>query len=163
MAEISYARANRQYVEMTPNEIWDFIASQRVMFVGLAGNDGYPHVTPVWHVVDNKTIYFRGSSYKTKMRLAASAPICCTFADGTRYIDLRGVVVRGTSSLVKDESSLERVHVMIQTKYADMNRTESNPPSSWLTARAAEKSSTIKVEPERISSWDNGKLSKWQP
>src|SRR5258708_37998880 len=82
---ISYRRINRQYVAMSEEEVWDYLEPKNTIYVAFVQDDGYPHLTPVWFVVMDRKLYFRGSSYKVKFRLARSAKVCCACDDGTKY------------------------------------------------------------------------------
>jgi nitroimidazol reductase NimA-like FMN-containing flavoprotein (pyridoxamine 5'-phosphate oxidase superfamily) len=143
---------------MTPDEVWQFLASQPTLFFALVAADGYPFVTPVWFVLKDHVIWFHGASYKAKFALADGAKVCCTCADGERYPELRGVVIRGRSSVVRDSAHLDDVESRMRAKYADRTFKQAEVPEAWLLARRGETKTWIAVHPERISSWDNTKL-----
>jgi nitroimidazol reductase NimA-like FMN-containing flavoprotein (pyridoxamine 5'-phosphate oxidase superfamily) len=158
-----YVRANRQYVAMTSDEVWQFINSQKVMYVAFASEDGYPHVTPVWHISIDRVVYFRATSNKVKAKLADNAKVCCALADGEGFTELRGVVIRGRARVLTDAALIQRCRDLIDAKYAGLRSRDLGVPDRWLAARDAESSSMIEVAPVRISSWDNSKLDAWEP
>jgi nitroimidazol reductase NimA-like FMN-containing flavoprotein (pyridoxamine 5'-phosphate oxidase superfamily) len=163
MTTVAYRRVNRQYVAMTTAEVWEFVDSQRVAFVAFVDRDMYPHVTPVWYVSIAGTLYFRATSNKVKAKLADNARVCCTFADGERFTELRGVVIRGRSRLLNDPALIERCSELLDKKYAGLRSRDLDVPDRWLAARDLDSSSMVAVAPERISSWDNSKLDAWNP
>src|SRR6202167_5594470 len=163
MAAPDYVRANRQYVAMTSDEVWQFVDSQKVMHVALAGEDGYPHVTPVWHVSIDRVVYFRATSNKVKAKLADDAKVCCALDDGEGFTELRGVIIRGHARVLTDHKLLRRCSELIDVKYTGLRSRDLGVPDRWLAARDAESSSMIAVTPVRISSWDNSKLDAWEP
>jgi nitroimidazol reductase NimA-like FMN-containing flavoprotein (pyridoxamine 5'-phosphate oxidase superfamily) len=163
MTNVPYVRVNRQYVAMTETEVWSFINSQKVMFAAFVDENEYPHVTPVWHVAIDGTVYFRATSNKVKAKLANGAKVCCTLADGERFTELRGVVIRGRARVVMDAALIKRCSDLINEKYVGLRSRDVGVPDRWLTARDAEITSMIEVTPERISSWDNSKLDSWNP
>jgi nitroimidazol reductase NimA-like FMN-containing flavoprotein (pyridoxamine 5'-phosphate oxidase superfamily) len=163
MSAPDYVRANRQYVAMTPDEVWQFVDSQQQMYVALSGEDGYPHVTPVWHVSIDQVLYFRATSNKVKAKLADDAKVCCALADGQGFTELRGVVIRGHARVLGDPELIRRCSELIDVKYAGLRSRDLGVPDRWLAARDAESSSMIQVAPVRISSWDNSKLDAWEP
>jgi nitroimidazol reductase NimA-like FMN-containing flavoprotein (pyridoxamine 5'-phosphate oxidase superfamily) len=163
MSDVDYVRVNKQYVAMTTTEVWQFIDSQKVMYAAFVDENDYPHVTPVWHVSIDRTIYFRATSNKVKAKLAGDARVCCTVADGEKFTELRGVVVRGRSRVVSDPALVGRCGDLMDEKYVGLRSRDLNVPDRWLAARNAEPSTMIEVTPERISSWDNRKLESWNP
>lgn len=163
MNDVAYKRVNRQYVAMTADEAWKYIDSQKVMFVGFVDENGDPHVTPVWHVSIEETIYFRATSNKVKAKVADDARVCCTIADGERFNELRGVVVRGHSRVLTDPVLIERCAELLDEKYVGLRSRDLKMPDRWLAARDRDPSTMIEVTPEQISSWDNSKLDSWNP
>jgi nitroimidazol reductase NimA-like FMN-containing flavoprotein (pyridoxamine 5'-phosphate oxidase superfamily) len=161
MSDITYKRVNRQYVAMTTDEVWSFIDSQKVMFVGYTDSNGDPHVTPVWHIRIDGTVYFRATSNKVKAKLADNSPVCCTIADGERFTELRGVVIRGNSRLVRAAGLVERCSELLDEKYVGLRSRDLQVPERWMAARELDGSSMIEVTPWQISSWDNSKLDAW--
>ena len=158
MHMVTYRRANKQYVAMTDDEVWAFIDSRKVMFIAFNGVDGYPHLTPVWHVAIDRKLYFRATSSKVKVRLSDSAKVCCAFEDGELFTELRGVALWGRASVVGDAGMIERYSALQRTKYAGLTSRDLAMPDAWLRERSAEESSIVEVDPERISSWDNRKI-----
>lgn len=156
---ISYRRANRQYLPMTEEEVWRYLESrQGAMFVAFVREDGYPHLTPVWFVAVDRKLYFSGKSYKAKMRLADSAKVCCSWEDGFRYTELRGVALWGRSRVVDDPAVIERVKALLKAKNAGRAYEQSEVPGDWARERRSESTTIVEIQPERVSSWDNRKL-----
>jgi nitroimidazol reductase NimA-like FMN-containing flavoprotein (pyridoxamine 5'-phosphate oxidase superfamily) len=163
MPAADYVRANRQYVAMTPDEVWQFVDSQKVMRVAFSDQNGYPHVTPVWHVSIDRVVYFRATSNKVKAKLADDAKVCCELDDGEGFTELRGVVIRGHARVLTEPALIRRCSELIDVKYTGLRSRDLGVPDRWLAARDAERSSMIEVTPVRISSWDNSKLDSWEP
>ena len=155
---VTYRRANRQYVSMSEKEIWDFLASQRKIYVGFPMPNGYPHVSPIWFCIKNKRIYLRTHDYKVKTRLARSGRACCVTDDGDLYRELRGVIVWGRSRVVTEPRLVKQINEIIDKKYARQQWKPSQMPSSWVRERRREKRAFIEVIPEKIDSWDNRKV-----
>jgi nitroimidazol reductase NimA-like FMN-containing flavoprotein (pyridoxamine 5'-phosphate oxidase superfamily) len=154
----SYRRANKQYIAMNEEEVWAYLESMNRIVVALVQADGYPHASPVWFVIIDRKIYFTGASYKVKFKLAESAKICCVCDDGESYIQFRGVMVWGESSLVKDPGLSRAATALFENKYARLRYEPTRVPAEWVKERVAESWTWVEVRPERISSWDNTKL-----
>jgi nitroimidazol reductase NimA-like FMN-containing flavoprotein (pyridoxamine 5'-phosphate oxidase superfamily) len=155
---VIYRRANRQYVAMSEREVWKFLESQTKIYAGFPMRDGYPHVSPIWFCVENRMIYLRTHDYKTKAKLARAGKACLVADDGYLYRELRGVIVWGRSRVITDPKLIERIDGMLDRKYSKQQWTPSEMPRKWVEERRKEKRAFIEVKPERIDSWDNGKV-----
>lgn len=156
---VTYRRINRQYIAMTEAEVWAFIDSQRVMFVAFVREDGYPHVTPVWFVPFDRKIYFKGSSYKVKIRLAETGRACCAWEQGGSYQQMRGVVLWGQARTVHEVELVATANRLLAERYAGLSWDPARVPADWAQTQRTEAKTIVEIVPERISSWDNGKLT----
>jgi nitroimidazol reductase NimA-like FMN-containing flavoprotein (pyridoxamine 5'-phosphate oxidase superfamily) len=155
---VIYRRANRQYVAMSEDEVWRFLDSQGKIYVAFTMPDGYPHVSPIWFCVENKRIYMRTHDYKVKTALAKSGKACCVIDDGYAYRELRGVIVWGRSRVITDTDLKDHINAILDKKYLKQQWKPSEMPSRWVEERRLEKRAFIEVIPERIDSWDNGRV-----
>jgi nitroimidazol reductase NimA-like FMN-containing flavoprotein (pyridoxamine 5'-phosphate oxidase superfamily) len=153
-----YRRANRQYVAMSRDEVWQFLRSQRRVYLGFSMDDGYPHVTPIWFVIEDETVYMRAQDYKVKVGLAAKGKACVVIDDGDKYRELRGVVMWGRSRLVDDERTIERITELFDAKYSDRQWKAEEMPEGWVRERIGERRAYIEFVPEKVDSWDNRKV-----
>jgi nitroimidazol reductase NimA-like FMN-containing flavoprotein (pyridoxamine 5'-phosphate oxidase superfamily) len=153
-----YKRANRQYVAMSRKEVWEFLQSQRRVYLGFSMDDGYPHVTPIWFVTIGEKVYMRAQSYKVKVGLAKKGKACVVIDDGDRYRELKGAVMWGRSRLLSDKRLISKVGALFEEKYADRQWKAAEMPGAWVRARSKETRSFIEFVPEKVDSWDNSKV-----
>jgi nitroimidazol reductase NimA-like FMN-containing flavoprotein (pyridoxamine 5'-phosphate oxidase superfamily) len=161
-ATVSYVhrRANRQYVRMTDEEMWKFLESRDRVFVGFPAPGGFPHVSPIWFCVLDGKIYLRTQEYKVKTKLATGQKVCLSIDDGKYYRELRGVVIWGSSKVLTDPNLIQRVSNVFIIRYKNEQWKSSEMPRWWVRERKKERRAYIEVVPERVSSWDNSKLSR---
>jgi nitroimidazol reductase NimA-like FMN-containing flavoprotein (pyridoxamine 5'-phosphate oxidase superfamily) len=153
-----YRRANRQYVAMSRREVWEFLESQRRVYLGFAMDNGYPHVTPIWFVIVGERVYMRAQDYKVKVGLAAKGKACVVIDDGDKYRDLRGAVMWGRSRIVSEKKLTARLTSLFEAKYAERQWKAAEMPADWVRARSKEKRAFIEFVPEKVDSWDNRKV-----
>ncbi len=158
MTVLVHRSANRQYAAIPDDEVWRFIDSREKVYVAFPMENGYPHVTPIWFCVLDKKLYLRTQDYKVKTRLAKAGKACCTLDDGSRYVELRGVVIWGKSRLVLEEGLVDRIEKTMRVKYKDQQWKASEMPYWWVKERRAESRSYIEIVPTKISSWDNSRI-----
>ena len=155
---VVYRRANRQYVAMSRDEVWRFLESQRRVYLGFAMKNGYPHVTPIWFVVEGGRVYMRAQSYKVKVGLASRGKACLVIDDGDKYRELRGVVVWGRSRVVSSKALIATVDDLFDAKYSARQWKIAEMPPEWVKERRKEKRAYIEFVPEKVDSWDNSKV-----
>ena len=158
LSSLRHRRANRQYTPIPEGEVWRFIDSREKLYVAFAMENGYPHVTPMWFCVLDKKLYLRTQDYKVKARLAREAKVCCTLDDGSRYVELRGVVIWGRARVVEEEALAARIEKVMRMRYKVQQWKASEMPEWWVRERKAEKRAYIEIVPEKMSSWDNGRV-----
>jgi nitroimidazol reductase NimA-like FMN-containing flavoprotein (pyridoxamine 5'-phosphate oxidase superfamily) len=153
-----YRRANRQYVAMSRREVWQFLESQRRVYLGFAMDNGYPHVTPIWFVIVGERVYMRAQDYKVKVGLAAKGKACVVIDDGDKYRELRGAVMWGRSRLISDERLIAKLTKLFDARYSDRQWKAEEMPKDWVKERNKEKRAFIEFVPEKVDSWDNRKV-----
>ena len=155
---VLYRRANRQYVAMSRREVWQFLESQRRVYLGFTMENGYPHVTPIWFVVMGGMIYMRAQDYKVKVGLAAKGKACVVIDDGDKYRELRGAVMWGSSRLITEKKLIAKVTELFEVKYSDRQWKADEMPREWVKERNKEKRAFIEFVPKKVDSWDNRKV-----
>jgi nitroimidazol reductase NimA-like FMN-containing flavoprotein (pyridoxamine 5'-phosphate oxidase superfamily) len=153
-----HKRANRQYVAIPDKDLWSFIDSREKLYVAFTMKSGYPHVSPIWFCVLQKKLYLRTQDYKVKTRLARTGRACCTLDDGSRYRELRGVVIWGRCRVVTEKELIDRIEMILRMKYKEQQWKSSQMPAWWVEERKEEKRTYIEIVPERLSSWDNSRI-----
>jgi hypothetical protein len=156
-----HRRSNRQYVAMTDDELWQFLAEQKVMLFSFVLGDGYPHLSPIWYVTMDHVIYFRATSNKVKATVTDGAKVCCAVEQGEKFTDLRGAIIWGRARVIRDQHLIERYNVLAREKYTGLSSADLSVPEEWARQREEDPYTFIAVAPERLSSWDNRKLNSW--
>ena len=153
-----YRRANRQYVALSRREVWQFLESQRRVYLGFSMENGYAHVTPIWFVIVRERVYMRAQDYKVKVGLAAKGTACVVIDDGDKYRELRGAVMWGRSRLISEKRLIAKLTELFDAKYSDRQWKADEMPKDWVRERSTEKRAFIEFVPEKVDSWDNRKV-----
>lgn len=146
----------RKLIEIDDAERARYFADAKTVMLVSIGRDGYPHAVPMWFMVDDDgsilmTTY--GRSQKA-VNLRRDPKTALLVESGERYDELKGVLIRGTATVLEDEELCVRVLMTIHAKHygelatgvADVMRAQ------------ARKRVVLKITPERVSSWDHSKL-----
>jgi hypothetical protein len=109
----------------------------------------------MWYAVLDGTIWFETKARSQKAQnLRRDDRITCMIEDGLTYDSLRGVSIEGRGAIVDDPDELWRVGVSVWERYSGPYTEEMRPfVEVMLHKRVA-----VRVDPERIRSWDHHKL-----
>ena len=130
---------------MTPDELEDFLRTERTVRVGTVSPDGEPHVAPLWFVWHEGAMYFNSlkRSRRSKDVERGSRVAACVDA-GHEYGELRGAIVYGT---VENAGDVPHVRQMFGDKYWNGIEIPEVKSHAWLVLR-----------PDKIVSWDFKKI-----
>jgi len=145
----------RSQITMTDDEIAQFLARSRTATMATIGPDGTPHLVAMWYALIDGAIWFetKGRSQKA-VNLRRDGRITVMVEDGLTYDTLRGVSIEGTGVIVEDPEAIWDVGVSVWERYNGPYTEEVKPLVEFmLTKRIA-----VRVEVERMRSWDHRKL-----
>lgn len=152
----------RKDISMTDAEAAAFMASQRTLQVATLGHDGFPHVAPMWFVVEDGRIVFRSFTKSQKIvNLQRDPRLTVLLEDGEAYDALRGLMIKGRARLVDDRDEVLRLYGKVSVRYTMPGVDPESLDDDALEAmfgRHADKNTAVVVEPEQVISWDHRKL-----
>jgi PPOX class probable F420-dependent enzyme len=128
----------------------DFLARERLCRVATVDKNGRPHVVSVCHVLVDGKIYFATETGSKKAWNLKANPRATILVDlySEDWSILRGVMVQGTSRLIRGGSPFRRIQKLLYQKY----------PQYPDQAALDESSDTIvEVTPAHVSSWGFGR------
>ncbi len=155
----------RKDLSMTEAELLEFLGEgQKSLQVASNDPDGYPHLVPMWFVVEDGRIVFRSFSKSQKiLNLRRDPNLTVLVEEGTGYTELRGAMVKGEANLVDDADYCLDLYVALANRYAflagvEPGATPEEEVREYFAGFAAKQTAVI-VEPVEIVSWDYRKLS----
>jgi len=152
----------RKDVSMTPNEVQEFLAASNILEVATLGPDGWPHLAPMWYVLEDGQVAFRSFTKSQKIvNLERNPNLTVLVETGHEYSQLRGVMIKGTARLITDPEYVLAIYGRLAAKYPMSNDTPMEFDGAALEAafgRFAPKNTVVIVEPVKTTSWDHTKL-----
>jgi PPOX class probable F420-dependent enzyme len=153
----------RKDITMTPEEQQAFLAEGHTLIVSTVGKDGFPHVAPMWYIVQDGKVAFRSFTKSQKIvNLTRNPRITLLLETGKTYAELRGLMIKGTARLVSDPAEVLAMYGELSKRYAFVG-TEVTPMEGEaleaMFGRFAAKNTGVIVEPESVISWDHTKLA----
>lgn len=147
---------------MTPAELQAFLEAEQVLQVATIGPDGFPHLVPMWYVIEGDRIVFRSFSKSQKItNLRRDPRLTVLLERGKAYAELQGVMIKGRARLEDDPGYVLALYGRLAAKYPMVGNTPTELDPGVLEAafgRYAAKNTAVIVEPERTVSWDHTKL-----
>jgi general stress protein 26 len=153
--------SRRDQIKMTGDEISAYLEGAKTVILCSNSRNGHPHPMPMWFTIAaDGAIQMTTFAKSQKVNNLRKDPRCSLIVEsGLEYQDLKGVVIEGRAEILEDQE------LIIDTLMVAANPGGSPPsdPEQLKALRAAmagnaSKRVLIRVLPERILSWDHGKL-----
>lgn len=147
--------SRRDQIKLTPEEQADFLAQARTIALCTIDKDGYPHVVTMAYMVKDGHIYM--SSYRKAQKVVnirRNPKVAVMVESGTAYHELRGLMIRGRCDLIDEPEEVWKTMREIR----QFQEGSPPPPADALVKARAQKRVILKIIPEKVASWDHGKL-----
>ena len=145
----------RAQITMTDAEITAFIEQHRTATMATIGPTGQPHLVAMWFAVIDGVIWFETKAKAQKVQnLRRDDRLTCMIEDGKTYDTLRGVSIEGRGVIVEDPDAIWAVGVNVWERYTGPYSDEMKPFVELMLNKRV----VVRVEPERVRSWDHRKL-----
>ena len=155
------ATSRRELIRMTDDEVATFVDARLSLQVGTIERDGSIHLSTLWYAVIGGNVVFETYSRSQKIvNLERDDRITVLCEDGTKYEQLRGVMVRGRAILHAEDGAGGADEVR-RVARAVMRRNEPDIPEEHFEGAVglwAAKRTVVIVEPEKVITWDHSKL-----
>jgi PPOX class probable F420-dependent enzyme len=158
--------SRRDQIRMTDAELADFIGAAQTIIVVSNGKDGVPHPMPMWFGVEPGGVIVMTTFTKSQKikNLERDPRVALLVEKGTEYSQLQGAVIYGKAELVRDPAGVVDILTTVTMRQQGKLRSfgAADDPVAQQLGRAfaatAPKRTGIRVKPEKVVSWDHGKL-----
>lgn len=139
----------RSRLRLTDEELERFLIEQRTLRLATVGDDGVPHVVPLWFVWHDGAIWLNSLAKSERHgHLRAGRPVGLVLDDGERYEELRGVRMSGRPEIVADDDPVRvEAYRLFARKYFGVDELPNQ--------RSYE---TVRIVPDEVASWDFRKI-----
>ena len=104
----------------------EFLKSQKILRLATVGNDGVPHIVPVWYHYAAKKFYVGTNSGTKKARnLERNSAVGFCIDAGVNSPDIFGIMGQGRASLILEKGRVSRMAKKILSRYFDSLEDES--------------------------------------
>ena len=149
--------SRRNQISLTTEEQKLFLEEGWTLQVGTNSASGFPHLAAMWYILNEDLIHFTtfGKSQKV-VNIRRDPNVTIMLESGKEYAELRGLVMQGTAELVNDTDYIVDIMAQVALKYRGMPVNTTDPEAAY---KAASKRIVVRVQPQKIYSWDHTKLS----
>ncbi|QEU95856.1 pyridoxamine 5'-phosphate oxidase family protein [Streptomyces kanamyceticus] len=143
-------------IMMTPDELDEFLSTERTCRVATVSPDGAPHVSTLWFVWDGASLWlYSVTRSKRWSDLRHDQRIAVVIDTGVRYDELRGVELSGTVEFVGESPrsgepcpELDAPERLFAQRVFGLDAMPHDGRHAW-----------IRLTPDAVASWDFRKLA----
>ncbi|MGW3422297.1 pyridoxamine 5'-phosphate oxidase family protein [Streptomyces phaeochromogenes] len=143
-------------IMMTPDELDEFLTTQRTCRVATVSADGAPHVSTLWFLWDGKSLWLYSITRSKRWADLRRDPRVAVVVDtGEGYDELRGVELSGTVEFIGEaprtgepHPELDSVERLFARKNFGLDEMPHDGRHAWT-----------RLTPEATASWDFRKLA----
>jgi len=148
--------SRRAQIELSADEVADFLAAPRTVTCATNGRRGWPHLMPLWYVIRDGTLWAWTYAKSQKVRNLERDPRCTLQVEaGTEYVELRGVTLECEAVVHRDLETVAAVGAEIAARYGGADLT---PELAAAMRKQAAKRVGLEFAERRRASWDHRKL-----
>lgn len=152
--------SRREVIQLSDDEIRDYLVEQKTLVIVSNGKDGYPHPMPMWFYADDAGCLYCTTFSKAQkvMNFQRDAKATLLVESGEEYAKLKSVLVYATAEVIADVDAVCDALVNITTKGRDDVSEEELTKLRAGVAKTAAKRVLLKFTPQRYVTWDHAKL-----
>lgn len=147
--------SRRSQITMSDAEIREFLAGRHTMNVATYNHDGTIHLVAMWYgfLGEAPAFWTYGKSQKI-LNLKRDPRITCLVETGDVYEELKGVELVGKGAVLEDSETVQAIGRDVYTRYWG----ELNDAAAGGVAAMGAKRFAVRIDVDKIVSWDHSKL-----
>ena len=154
--------SRRDQIQMSDDELREFLAEQKVMTVATLGPNGRPHLMPLWYVPqpDGDLIGWTFAKSQKAKNLGRDPHATVQIEDGVDYQELRGVMFECDVDIERDTDEVTGFGMAIFERYAPQDEDGGGLPREVreMVEKQVPKRIGLRFHPTRSVTWAHHKL-----
>jgi len=150
----------REQIRMTADEARAFLDEERTVVCATNGRDGYPHLMPLWYVLRGDELWSWTFAKSQKARNLERDPRATLQVEaGTRYEELRGVMLKVDVTIHRDTDLVRELGLEIFRRYGPSDGGELPGDVAEMVRAQAPKRVALRFVERSRATWDHRKLA----
>lgn len=151
--------SRREAIQLTPQEIADYLVEQKTLIIISNGNNGYPHPMPMWFYADAEGCLYCTTFRKSQkvLNFQRDPRASLLVESGEEYAQLKSVLMYADTEIIDDREAVVNALVEINSKGRTLSA-EQREQLAGAVAKTADKRVLLKFTPHTFVSWDHAKL-----
>jgi PPOX class probable F420-dependent enzyme len=148
--------SKRDRIKMTAEEIETYLEEQRTLQVASIDHDGWPHLVAMWFTRwEGNLAFWTYEKSQKVINLRRDPRITVMVESGSKYEELRGVMIKGNARIVDDRDDVLRFGEAVYERY--WGPIDNDMVREGVRTMGAKRALVV-VEPVETVSWDHRKL-----
>ncbi len=152
--------SRRDQIQLTEDEIKDYLKSSRTIILVSNGRNGYPHPMPMWYLQDDEGSILITTFRKSQkvLNLKRDPRAALLVESGDVYEELKSVLIEAKAEIIDDlETTIDTMFKL------SVHRGEATPDQEEIIKESLRKGVgrkrvVLRFKPLSIVSWDHRKL-----
>ena len=145
---------------MTGAQLAAFLDEERTVICATLGQDGFPHLMPLWYLMRGSELWAWTFAKSQKVRNLERAPLATLQVQaGNEYAELRGAMLKCDVTLHRDAEQVAAFGVALFERYQDVARGALDETTLTMIERQAPKRVALQFTPRATVTWDHRKLA----
>jgi len=144
---------------MSAAEVAAFLDEERTVICATIGQDGFPHLMPLWFVMRDEDVWSWTFAKSQKVRNLERDPRATLEVEaGTEYAELRGVMLKCDVTVHRDPERVAELGAELYRRYGPGGPGELDEDTRAMVLAQAPKRVALQFSARSLASWDHRKL-----
>ena len=145
---------------MSGAELSAFLDEERTVICATLGQDGFPHLMPLWYVMRDTELWAWTFAKSQKVRNLERAPLATLQIEaGSEYSELRGAMLKCDVTLHRDTERVAAFGAALFERYRGVEPGALDDETLAMIERQAPKRVALQFRPRATVTWDHRKLA----
>ena len=145
---------------MSDAEVAAFLAQERTVICATIGQDGFPHLMPLWYVMRDEDLWSWTFAKSQKVRNLERDPRATLQVEaGTEYAELRGVMLKCDVTVHRDTERVAELGAELFSRYRAGGPGEIDDDVRAMVLAQAPKRVALQFRARSKATWDHRKLA----
>jgi len=152
--------SRRNQINLSEEEIADYLKSSRTIILVSNGKDGYPHPMPMWYLQDEQNRIIMTTFRKSQkiLNLTRDPRATLLVESGDIYAELKSVLIKADVEIIDDLETTVDTMFRLSVHRGEAKSEQEEEMKNGLRKGVGLKRVVMRFNPVSVVSWDHNKL-----